>query len=74
MIYSVLIVGIILALHFISCYGLDGPGIESLWGRGFPHPYRPALEPTCKLGSGSLPPDFGFDHQLPAGAEVKERV
>jgi len=27
-------------------YGLDGPGIESLWGRDFPHPSRPALEPT----------------------------
>ena len=27
-------------------YGLDGPGIESLWGRGFPHPFRQALGPT----------------------------
>jgi hypothetical protein len=27
-------------------YGLDGPGIESLWGRDFPHPPRPALGPT----------------------------
>jgi hypothetical protein len=26
-------------------YGLDGPGIESLWGRDFPQPFRPALEP-----------------------------
>ena len=24
-------------------YGLDGPGIESRWGRNFPHPSRPAL-------------------------------
>ena len=24
-------------------YGLDGPGIESRWGRVFPHPFRPAL-------------------------------
>jgi hypothetical protein len=24
-------------------YGLDGPGIESRWGRDFPHPSRPAL-------------------------------
>jgi len=26
-------------------YGLDGPGIESRWGRDFP-PSRPALGPT----------------------------
>ena len=27
-------------------YGLDGPGIESLWGRDFPHLSRTALGPT----------------------------
>ena len=27
-------------------YGLDGPGIESLWGRDFPHLSRPSLWPT----------------------------
>ena len=27
-------------------YGLDGPGIESRWGRDFPHLPRPALGPT----------------------------
>jgi len=27
-------------------YVLDGPGIESRWVRDFPHPSRPALEPT----------------------------
>jgi hypothetical protein len=26
--------------------GLDGPGIESRWGRDFPHPSRPVLRPT----------------------------
>jgi hypothetical protein len=26
-------------------YGLDGSGIESRWGRDFPHLSRPALEP-----------------------------
>jgi hypothetical protein len=27
-------------------YGLDGPAIESRWGRVFSHPSRPALRPT----------------------------
>ena len=27
-------------------YRLDGPGIESRWGRDFPHLSRPALGPT----------------------------
>jgi hypothetical protein len=27
-------------------YGLDGPAIESRWGRDFPHLSRPALGPT----------------------------
>ena len=27
-------------------YGLEGPGIESRWGRDFPHLPRPALLPT----------------------------
>jgi hypothetical protein len=29
-----------------TAYGLDGPGIESRWGRDFPHPSRTALRPT----------------------------
>jgi hypothetical protein len=27
-------------------YGLDGPGIESRWGRDFPHLSRPVVGPT----------------------------
>jgi hypothetical protein len=27
-------------------YGMDGSGIESQWGRDFPHLSRPALGPT----------------------------
>ena len=27
-------------------YGLDGPGMESRWGRDFPHLSRPVLGPT----------------------------
>jgi hypothetical protein len=29
-----------------TAYRLDGPGIEFLWGRDFPHLSRPALMPT----------------------------
>jgi hypothetical protein len=29
-----------------TCYRLDGPGIESRWGRDFPHLSRLALGPT----------------------------
>jgi len=34
------------SVYTATSYGLDGPGIESRWGRGFPHPSRPALRPT----------------------------
>jgi hypothetical protein len=29
-----------------TCYGLDGPGIETRWERDFPHQSRPDLGPT----------------------------
>ena len=29
-----------------TCYGLEGPGIETPWGRDFPHLSIPALGPT----------------------------
>ena len=34
------------AVGIATRYGLDGPGIESRWGRDFPHMSRPALGPT----------------------------
>ena len=34
------------AVDIATRYGLDGPGIESRWGKDFPHPSRPALGPT----------------------------
>jgi hypothetical protein len=30
----------------VTYYALDGPGIESRWGRDFPHPSRPTLGPN----------------------------
>ena len=34
------------AVGIATRYALDGPGIESRWGRDFPHPSRPVLGPT----------------------------
>jgi hypothetical protein len=37
-------------------YGLDGPGIESRWGRDFPHLSSPGAHPaSCTMGTGSFP-------------------
>jgi hypothetical protein len=38
--------GLSSAVGIATAYGLDGPGIESRWGRDFPHLSRPALRPT----------------------------
>ena len=58
-------------------YGLDCPGIESRWGREYPHLSRPALRPTrppIQWVPGIKRPGPGVDHPPPARAEVKERV
>jgi len=34
------------AVGIATGHGLDGPGIESRWGRDIPHLSRPALVPT----------------------------
>jgi len=34
------------SVSIATAYGLDGPGIESRWGRDFPHLSKPALGPT----------------------------
>ena len=62
-------------------YGLVGPGMESRWGRDFPHPSGPALGPTHPpiqwvpgLSSGVKQPGRGVDHPPPSRTELKERV
>ena len=62
-------------------YGLDGPGIESRWGRDFPHPTRTALVPTQppmqwipRLSWGVKRPGRGVVHPPPSSAEVEGRV
>jgi len=60
-------------------YGLDGPGIESRLGRGFPHLSRPALGPTQPpvqsvpgLSRGKERPECEADPSPPSSAAVKE--
>ena len=62
-------------------YGMDGPEIESLCGRDFPHPSRPVLGPTqppVQWVPGLSPevkrPGRGADHPPPSSAEVEGRV
>jgi len=41
-----------------TCYGLDGPGIESWWGARFSAHVQtgPGAHPAfCKIGTGSFP-------------------
>jgi hypothetical protein len=64
-----------------TCYGLDGPGIESRWGRDFPQPSRPPWGPPSLLYNGyrvCFPvvkrPGRGADHSPPSSADGEERV
>jgi hypothetical protein len=43
--YSVLLRGRDSSVSIVTCYGLEGPGIEPRWGRDFPHLSRLALGP-----------------------------
>ena len=60
-------------------YGLDGPGIESRWGRDFPHLSRPALGPTQPqyngyrvFPGGKERPGRDADPSTPSSAVVKK--
>ena len=63
----------------VTGYGLDGPGIESRWGRGFPHLLRMALGPTQPpvqyvpgLSRGEERPRREADPSTPSSAVVKK--
>jgi hypothetical protein len=69
------------AVDSATRYGLDGPGIESWWGRDLPHLSGPFLgrnQPPIQCGTESFPrakrSGCGIDHPLTSSAEVKERV
>ena len=53
-------------------YGLDGPGIESRWGRDFSHLSRPELGPTQPRIRGEFRPRQ--TRQLPRAVDLKGRL
>ena len=68
------------SVGIVTCYRLDGPGIESPWGRDFPHQYRPALGPTHspiqwvpRLSRGVKRQRRGVGHPPLSSAEVEGR-
>jgi hypothetical protein len=69
------------AVHMVTRYGLNGPGIESWWGRDFPHPSRTALGPTepptqwvPSLFPGGKAAEAWYWPSIPSSAKGKERV
>jgi hypothetical protein len=64
-----------------TCYGLDGSGIESRWGKIFhARPYRPWGPPSLLYDGyrvtfpGVKRPGRGVDNPPPSSTKVKERV
>ena len=69
------------AVGIASGHGLDGPGIESLWGREFSHPSRLALWPThprvqwvWDLFPGDKAAGEWRSPLTPSSSEVKKKV
>jgi hypothetical protein len=68
------------SVGIVTCYELDGLGIESQWGGIFcTRPDWPWGPPILLYNGywvfpGVERPGFGFDHPPPSSAEVKERV
>ena len=80
-IVSLGVVGRDCSVGIATRYWLDGPGIESWWGRDVPHLSRLALGPTQppvqwvpSLFPGVERPGRGVDHPPLSSAEVKESV
>ena len=69
------------SVRIATRYGLDGPGIESLWGARFSAPIQTGSEAhpaSYTVGTGSFQgvkrPARGVHHPPVSSAEVKERV
>jgi hypothetical protein len=69
------------SVGFANGYGMDRPGIESRWGRDFPHPSKPVLWPTqrpIQWVPDPFPGGKAFGAwcwpNTPSYVEVKERV
>ena len=74
-------VGLDSSVGIATCYGLDGPVMESRWGASLSAPVQtcPVAHPASwTMGTGSFPgvkrPGRGVDHPPPSSVEVKERV
>jgi hypothetical protein len=70
-------ISVVIATH----YGLEVPGIESRWGRDFPHPSRPVMVPTQpskkwvpSLSLAVMLPVRDVDHSISSSTEKKEII
>jgi hypothetical protein len=73
----VIISGPGISVGIATVYGLDGSGIESRWGRDFPHLSKPALGTTQHpvqwvpgLSRGKKRPERDANPSSPSSAEV----